>query len=204
MIEQQLVSRGIRSQRVLDAMRGVPREIFVPPARQADAYADSALNIDCGQTISQPYIVARMTELLELRETDRALEIGTGSGYQTAVLAQLVAHVYSVEWRPQLMIDAGARLQELGLRNVTLRCGDGSLGWPEHAPYDAILVAAGAPALPEELKKQLAPGGRLVIPVGDLDNQELLRVRRTQSGFTQEDALPCRFVPLVGQAGWRE
>ena len=204
MVEDQLQRRGIRSAAVLDAMRSIPRELFVPESMSDQAYRDAALPVDCGQTISQPYIVALMTELLEVTPATRVLEIGTGSGYQTAILARLAKHVYTVEWHLQLMTAAVERLEQLGVGNVTARCGDGSVGWPEYAPYDVVMVTAGAPDVPESLREQLAVGGRLVIPVGALSNQVLARVRRTASGFDRDEQLPCRFVRLVGREGWSD
>ncbi len=204
MVTEQLAGRGIRSQAVLEAMGRIPRELFVPPAQAPYAYSDGALPIDCGQTISQPYMVAKMTELLELRPDRAVLEIGTGSGYQTAILAQLASHVYTIEWHLKLMNQAARRLEELGIRNVTFRCADGSLGWPEHAPYDAIIVTAGAPEVPKPLTDQLAVGGRLVVPIGPPGDQTLVLVRRTEAGLTQHEILKCRFVKLLGQAGWKE
>lgn len=204
MVRSQLARRGIRSEAVLAAMRKVPRHWFVPDAISNQAYRDCALPTDCGQTISQPYMVARMTELLELRREDRVLEVGTGTGYQTAVLASLAQHVYTIEWHLKLMNAAVERLERLRQENVTFRCGDGSVGWPEHAPFDAILVTAGAPDVPHSLCEQLATGGRLVVPIGELANQLLVRVCRTESRFEREEHLSCRFVKLLGQEGWPE
>jgi protein-L-isoaspartate(D-aspartate) O-methyltransferase len=204
MVRTQIERRGVRAEAVLEAMRAVPREWFVPGAIAGKAYTDAALPIECEQTVSQPYMVARMTELLELEPHQRVLEIGTGSGYQTAILARLAKQVYTVEWYLKLMNLAAGRLERLGQTNVVFRCGDGSLGWPEHAPYDAILVTAGAPDVPEALRSQLAPGGRLVIPVGGKASQTLVRVCRTESGFEREDYLSCRFVKLVGEQGWND
>ncbi len=204
MVEQQLIERGIRDTLVLRAMRSVPRELFIGTDRSLSAYADTALPIECRQTISQPYIVARMTEALELSPTDRVLEIGAGSGYQTAVLAGLCAEVVAIERHPELLEQARRRLAQLGITNVRWRCGDGSLGWSEHAPYDAILVAAGAPEIPGALIDQLAPNGRLVIPVGPHEDQNLVRVRIAPEGIRREELLPVRFVPLIGEAGWPE
>jgi protein-L-isoaspartate(D-aspartate) O-methyltransferase len=203
MVAEQLVSRGVRSEPVLAAMRRIPRERFVPAGQQASAYSDGALPIDCGQTISQPYMVARMTELLELRPEQAALEIGTGSGYQTAILACLAKHVYTIEWHLKLMTQAANRLARLGLRNVTFRCADGSLGWPERAPFEAIIVTAGPPDVPQPLSEQLAMDGRLVVPIGPPGDQTLLLVRRTETGFEREEVMRCRFVKLLGAAGWR-
>ena len=204
MIRTQLERRGIQAPAVLDAMRAVPRELFVPEEISNKAYSDAALPIECEQTISQPYIVARMTELLELEPGQRVLEIGTGSGYQTAILASLAGWVYTIEWHLKLLNLAADRLEHLEQTNVTFRCGDGSPGWPQQAPYDAIMVTAGAPTVPEPLQEQLAPGGRLVIPVGGMTNQTMVRVRRTESGFQREDHLSCRFVKLVGKEGWSD
>lgn len=204
MVADQLAARGIRDEAVLAALRRIPRERFVPPHQRTYAYADSALPIDCGQTISQPYMVARMTELLALRPEHTVLEIGTGSGYQTAVLAGLVRHVYTIEWHLKLMNQAAQRLEELDLKNVTFRCADGSVGWPERAPFDAILVTAGAPDVPPPLGDQLAVGGRLVAPIGPTGDQTLVRVARTPSGLRREELMKCRFVKLLGEAGWRD
>lgn len=204
MVAEQLAARGIRDERVLDVMRRIPRELFVPATISAAAYADAALPIECAQTISQPYMVARMTELLDPRPNATILEIGTGSGYQTAVLAALVANVYTVEWHLHLMTQAAERLAALGLENVSFRCGDGSLGWPEHAPYDGILVAAGAPATPRPLCAQLGVGGRLVVPVGPEGEQGLQVIWRAEEGFRETEVMKCRFVPLRGEAGWRD
>jgi protein-L-isoaspartate(D-aspartate) O-methyltransferase len=202
MVRSQLARRGIRSEAVLEAMRQVPREWFVPEPLSRQAYEDGALPVDCGQTVSQPYIVARMTELLELQAQHRVLEIGTGTGYQTAILASLAQHVWTIEWHLKLMNRAADRLERLGYNNVTLRCGDGSVGWPEHAPYDAIMVTAGAPVVPDPLCEQLVTGGRLVIPIGEMADQTLVRVRRTESGYEREYHLKCRFVKLLGEKGW--
>ena len=204
MIAEQLVARGIRSQRVLDAIRRIPREWFVLRSAESQAYADSAMGIECGQTISQPYMVARMSELLELGADQRVLEIGTGSGYQAAVLACLTRHVYTVEWHLKLMTQAAERLERLGLSNVKFRCADGSLGWREQAPFDAIIVTAGAPQTPAPLVAQLAVGGRLVVPVGGHLTQTLVRVRQTDAGPIEEKSLQCRFVKLRGEAGWHD
>jgi len=204
MIDEQLVRRGVRDPNVLAAMGRIPRERFVSGSDLTRAYDDAALASDCGQTISQPFMVARMTELLRLDPEDRVLEIGTGTGYQTAVLAAIASHVYSIEWHLPLLNRASERLANLGFRNVTLRCGDGSVGWPAHAPYDAILVTAGAPSVPPALTEQLSEGGVLVAPVGTLDEFTLMRVTRRADCLEQEEVLACRFVPLLGAAGWRE
>ncbi|MGW8266378.1 MAG: protein-L-isoaspartate(D-aspartate) O-methyltransferase, partial [Longimicrobiales bacterium] len=196
MVNLQLRARGIRSEAVLRVMGTVPRERFLPPGRSREAYRDQALPIAHGQTISQPYMVAVMTEALDLCGNDRALEIGTGSGYQTAVLSRLTSKVWSIERIPGLLEEAR---RILGVGNVRFRLGDGTLGWPEEAPFDAIVVTAGSPGIPEALKEQLAPeGGRLVIPVGDRALQNLVRVTRKGDHFLEETLLACRFVPLVG------
>lgn len=202
MVADQLEARGIHHPAVLDAMRRIPRERFLPVLQRAYAYSDGALPIECGQTISQPYMVARMTELIDPRPEHTVLEIGTGSGYQTAILACLVRHVCTIEWHLKLMNQAAQRLEELGLRNVTYRCADGSVGWPQRAPFDAILVTAGAPDVPAPLCDQLAVGGRLVVPIGPTGDQTLVRVQRDEHACRREDIMKCRFVKLLGQAGW--
>jgi protein-L-isoaspartate(D-aspartate) O-methyltransferase len=198
MVETQIEGRGIRDPAVLRAMRTVPRPRFVPDDGQVQAFSDGPLAIGFGQTISQPYIVALMTELLRPSRAMRVLEIGTGSGYQTAVLAECVGEVWTVEIVPELSRRAERALHDLGYRNVRFRVGDGALGWPEHAPYDGILVAAAPADVPAPLPEQLAVGGRLVIPVGIGESQRLLRVVRTPSGFARDVVAPVRFVPLVG------
>lgn len=196
---------GIRDPRVLEAMRSVPRHLFVPEALQSRAYGDHALPISANQTISQPFIVARMTELLELGPNSRVLEIGAGSGYQTAVLSQVAAQVYSIERIGDLAREAQARIRQLGIYNATVKCFDGTLGWAANAPYDGILVAAGGPAVPEPLIAQLKIGGRLVVPVGDSrESQRLVRVIKTEQGRREEDHGGCAFVPLIGQHGWTD
>jgi protein-L-isoaspartate(D-aspartate) O-methyltransferase len=204
MVKEQISAKGIRDPRVLDAMRRTPREKFLPPGELPEAYADTPLPIDCGQTVSQPYMVALMTECLQLQGGERTLEIGTGSGYQTAILCSLCDFVYSVEKYPELSGKAAAILQELGCSNSLLTVGDGTKGWPEYAPYDAIIVTAGAPDVPAPLMEQLAVGGRLVIPVGDAYSQVLRKIVRTDAGYTSENVCGCRFVPLVGEYGWPE
>jgi len=197
MVAQQLQRRGIRDQRVLEAMATTPREAFVPGVPASLAYDDRALPIDAGQTISQPYMVARMTELLRVEPGDRILEIGTGSGYQAAVLAKLGAKVTSIERLPDLAEAARERLRGLGIDGVDVRVGDGSTGDPDGAPWDGIVVTAAAPAIPMALREQLDPdGGRLVIPVGD-DVQELRLLTRRGGSFEERRLLPVRFVPLV-------
>ncbi len=204
MVTWQIAGRGIRDERLLAAMRRVPRERFVAAGMVALACEDTPLPIGEGQTISQPYIVALMADLLDLGAQDRVLEIGTGSGYAAAVLAELAREVYTVERHASLARTAAERLQTLGYGSVHVRCGDGTLGWPEHAPYDAILVTAGAPDIPGALLEQLAVGGRLVIPVGEREREQtLVRVRRTEEDcYEREDLGGVRFVPLVGEQGW--
>jgi protein-L-isoaspartate(D-aspartate) O-methyltransferase len=199
MVETQIVSRGVRDPRVLEAMKDVPRHLFVEPAEQPRAYDDSPLPIAGNQTISQPYIVALMTELLDLSPQERVLEIGTGSGYQSAVLSKLCREVYSIEIVPELAREAAARLQRLGYANVTVREGDGYRGWPEHAPFDGVIVTAAPERIPQPLLDQLAPGGRMVIPVGGFF-QELKVFRKDSAGrITEEAILPVRFVPMTGE-----
>jgi protein-L-isoaspartate(D-aspartate) O-methyltransferase len=205
MVELQIVRRGVRDPAVLAAMRQVPRELFVAFDRAHRAYDDTPLPIGEGQTISQPYIVAAMTEALWLRPTDRVLEIGTGSGYAAAVLAVIAAEVYTIERLERLAESARHRLEELGFSNVHVRHGDGSLGWPEHAPYDAIVVTAGGPDVPRSLLQQLAVGGRLVMPVGPTTrSQQLVRVIRSgKNEYDREHLEDVAFVPLIGAEGWR-
>jgi protein-L-isoaspartate(D-aspartate) O-methyltransferase len=194
----------IRDERVLEVMNRLPRHLFVPEAIKHQAYKDNALPIASNQTISQPFIVARMTELLELKPNSRVLEIGAGSGYQTAVLASIAGKIFAVERIPNLASEAQERLQKLGFQNVTLRCADGTHGWKEFAPYDGILVAAGGPEVPQPLLAQLKTGGRLVIPIGhDPKTQTLIRVTRAPGGFQTEDFGACSFVPLIGEHGWK-
>src|SRR3954454_8682509 len=205
MVEQDIAARCVRDELVLDAMRKVPRELFVPDNLREFAYEDSPLPIGAGQTISQPYIIAFMAEALMLQAGKKILEIGTGSGYAAAVLSEIAADVYTVERLGQLADSAAARLAELGYRNVHVLRGDGTRGWPEHAPYDAIVVAAGGPQVPESLKEQLKIGGRLVMPVGaDQRTQELVRVTRISTDeYRSEDIADVRFVPLIGEEGWQ-
>lgn len=194
----------IADERVLDAMNRVPRHLFVPEALASQAYKDNALPIAAGQTISQPFIVARMTELLELKGKERVLEVGAGSGYQTAILALLARRVFALERIPVLESEAKRRLLAMGFRNFSMRCDDGTNGWPFYAPFDAILVAAGGPTVPGPLVSQLEIGGRLVVPVGDDQrSQTLIRVTRTETGVESEDFGPCSFVPLIGNHGWK-
>jgi protein-L-isoaspartate(D-aspartate) O-methyltransferase len=203
-IDEQLVARGIRDARVLDAMRRVPRHEFVQQDVQPLAYADRALPIGDGQTISQPYMVAAMTEALRLVGHERVLEVGTGSGYQAAILAELAREVVSIERRPELAEAARERLALLGYSNVRVIVGDGSVGYPDGAPYEAILVAAASPRVPESLKHQLADGGRLVIPVGSPEEQRLTVVNREGASYLESVHEGCVFVPLVGAEGWPE
>ncbi len=203
MVRHQIASRGIADRRLLAALRAVPRHCFVPPEIQRRAYEDRPLEIGSGQTISQPYMVAKMTELLKLTPQSRVLEIGTGSGYQAAVLAELVAEIISVERFPELAETARERLDALEYGNVTVVVGDGTLGWLELAPYDGIIVTAAAPAIPQALQSQLALGGRLVCPVGSRDLQQLKIVTRdAEDHCTEHESIRCMFVPLVGREGW--
>ena len=204
MVRHQIANRGIRSTLVLEAMRNVPREEFLPAGQGIFAYDDGPLPIGEGQTISQPYVVAYMADGLCLGGGERVLEIGTGSGYAAAVLAEIAAEVYTVE-RISLLADmARQTLQSLGYNNVHVRCGDGTLGWPEKSPFDGIIVSAGAPDVPESLSHQLRIGGRMVIPVGSGKSyQQLVLVTRVEENeWTSEDMIPVRFVPLVGEEGW--
>lgn len=195
----------IRDERVLQAMRAVPRHFFVPEALRGRAYGDHALPISSNQTISQPFIVARMTELLELGPDSRVLEIGAGSGYQTAVLAQVATQLFAIERIGDLAREAQSRIRQLGIYNATVKCFDGTLGWVANAPYDGILVAAGGPSVPEPLVAQLKVGGKLVVPIGETrESQHLVRVIKTTTGRREEDHGPCAFVPLIGQHGWKE
>jgi protein-L-isoaspartate(D-aspartate) O-methyltransferase len=205
MVRLQLETRDIRDARVLSAMRRVPRHLFVPPGSRAAAYEDHPIPIGHSQTISQPYIVAFMTEALELRGKERVLEIGTGSGYQTAILAELCAEVFTVERVPELAERARGILSELGYDNVSVRTGDGSEGWPERAPFDAIIVTAAAPEVPPMLRGQMVDNGLLVLPVGDIrGSQELVVVRRIGASTSVRQSIGCRFVPLLGRGGFPE
>ncbi|MBI1962574.1 MAG: protein-L-isoaspartate(D-aspartate) O-methyltransferase [Candidatus Rokubacteria bacterium] len=202
MVEEQLVRRGVTDARVLDALRKVPRHLFVEEALRDRAYGDHPLPIGEEQTISQPYIVALMTQLLELSERDKILEIGTGSGYQTAVLAELARRVCSIERLPRLAERARALLAELGYANVWVRIGSGTLGWPDEAPFDRILVTAGGPSVPPPLFQQLAEGGRLVLPLGDPVNQTLTVVEKVSGEMKTQEHGECKFVKLVGKYAW--
>ena len=204
MVEEQLIRRGIVDERVLEAMRRVPRHLFVPEHLRHLAYRDSPLPIGEGQTISQPYIVALMTQALELKGSEKVLEIGTGSGYQAAILSLLAREVYTVERILSLARRAERILARLGYTNVRVKVGDGSLGWPEHAPYEAIIVTAATEQVPPPLREQLADGGRLVAPVGGRWSQTLIRLRRRGDQFVREHLTAVVFVPLVGEYGWRE
>lgn len=202
MVQEQIRERGVRDPRVLDAMLRVPRHEFVSEDMLNGAYADQPLPIGEGQTISQPFMVAAMTQAMELAGEERVLEVGTGSGYQAAILALLAREVHSMETVVPLATAAHARLARLGYKNVQVHSGDGTLGWEKAAPYDAIMVTAAAPRIPPPLVEQLAEGGRLVIPVGAATEQELVRVRKIEGRITAESLHYCRFVPLLGRYGW--
>jgi protein-L-isoaspartate(D-aspartate) O-methyltransferase len=204
MVETQIAARGVKTGTVLDAMREVPRHLFVPEHLRSEAYADHPLAIGEGQTISQPYMVAIMTETLAVRPTDRVLEIGTGSGYQTAVLARLARHIVSIERHAALAERARQALDLVGATNVEIVVGDGTQGAPGHAPFDRILVTAGAPSVPDTLRSQLADGGRLVIPVGPSGFQRLVIVERQGEAYSTREGEACVFVPLIGVHGWPE
>jgi protein-L-isoaspartate(D-aspartate) O-methyltransferase len=204
MVEEQIVGRGVKDTRVLAAMRKIPRHEFLPEAIRGVAYADQALPIGEGQTMSQPYMVALMTELLEIKGPERVLEIGTGSGYQAAVLAELCEKVYTVERVKMLAAQARVVLDRLGYKNVAIKVYDGTYGWKETAPFDAIVVTAGSPDVPSALVDQLKDGGRLVIPVGERHSQQLVRMIKTSRGIVTEKSVPCIFVPLIGAHGWKE
>jgi len=203
MVRRQIGARGVEDERVLEAMLKVPRHLFVPNNLRERAYDDSPLPIGDGQTISQPYMVAWMTELLGLKGSDRVLEVGTGSGYQAAILCELAQEVFSVEKYPSLASQAEERLRTLGYRNIKVRVGDGTLGWPEEAPFDGIIVTAGSPSVPQPLLEQLADGGRLVIPVGSSGMQMLNLIQRKGNEYLTSEEGTCVFVPLVGKHGWR-
>jgi protein-L-isoaspartate(D-aspartate) O-methyltransferase len=204
MVEEQLRRRGIRDESVLSAMARVPRHLFVPSGSQSEAYEDRPLLIGDGQTISQPYMVAVMTQSLDLEGKEKILEIGTGSGYQTAILAELARIVFTIERLSSLSQKSEIRLQNLGYENIYCRTGDGSKGWPEKAPFDGIIVTAGGPEIPQALKSQLSEGGRLVIPVGSRYSQTLLKVTKMGDRFEEEEITGCVFVPLVGESAWKE
>jgi len=202
MVESQIAGRGVADARLLDVMRRLPREVFLPPTLVNEAYEDRALGTELGQTISQPYIVACMTEALQIDPDHRVLEIGTGTGYQTAILSKLAHHVYSVERLEALTRSAESRLSELGITNVTLITGDGSLGMPAEAPFDRILVTAAAPRVVETLVEQLREGGRLVIPIGTANAQRLTTVERYRQKTIERPSIAVRFVKLIGAAGF--
>ncbi|QIL03386.1 protein-L-isoaspartate(D-aspartate) O-methyltransferase [Sphingomonas sinipercae] len=206
MVQRQIADRGIEDTRILDAFREVPRELFVSIEQAARAYDDHPLPIECGQTISQPYIVALMIEAAGVKAGDRVIEVGAGSGYATAILSQIAGEVFAIERHPELADLARDRLRRLGYNNAHIAAGDGTLGWPEAAPFDAIFAAASGSHIPEPLLEQLAPGGRLVMPIGAAAaGQTLVRVTRTAEGRIVEDELcPVRFVPLIGREGWSE
>ncbi len=204
MVEEQLRRRDIIDPRTLEAMAKVPRESFVPPEDRSEAYEDRPLPIGEGQTISQPYMVAVMTQALGLTGKERVLEIGTGSGYQTALLAELSREVYTVERIPSLIRHAQGTLQALGYKNIFFLTADGTEGWPEKAPFEGIMVTAGAPEIPNVLLSQLTEGGRLVIPVGSRFAQTLFKITRQGNSFQEEEVTGCVFVPLVGEHGWKE
>ena len=204
MVRQQIEARGITDPKVLAALRKVPRHLFVSEALRDQAYGDYPLPIGEQQTISQPFIVAEMTQALELRENDRVLEIGTGSGYQAAILAEIAYRVYTIERIRSLFLLARKLLDKLKYHNIVMRCADGTTGWEDQSPFDAIIVTAGAPEIPDLLTDQLADGGRLVVPVGNQHSQELIRISKDQKGIHQINLGGCRFVKLVGKHGWKE
>lgn len=204
MVRTHLLPRGIKDPRVLEAMGKIPRHLFVEEALIGEAYNDHPLPIGNKQTISQPYIVALMTEALELTGTEKTLEIGTGSGYQTAVLAELTRTVFTVERVKSLMVNARDLLNKLGYKNILYKAFDGTLGWQQYKPYDAIIVTAGAPKIPQPILQQLAEGGRLIVPVGNRYSQELIKVTRRKGRNIQQNLGGCRFVDLVGLHGWKE
>ncbi|MBN2135507.1 MAG: protein-L-isoaspartate(D-aspartate) O-methyltransferase [Acidobacteria bacterium] len=199
MVESQIRARGVENESVLKAMLTVPRHLFVPSGQEDYAYNDHPLSIGYSQTISQPYIVALMTELAEINSDSKVLEIGTGSGYQAAILGEIAKEVYSIEIVKPLYESAGNVLKKLEYKNITLRCGDGYFGWEEHAPFDAIIVTAAPPETPEPLIKQLKIGGKLVVPVGR-QWQELIVITREKKGYKKTNAIPVRFVPMTGEA----
>jgi protein-L-isoaspartate(D-aspartate) O-methyltransferase len=203
MVETQLIPRGIKDKRVLDAMTKVPRHLFVNEPMQYRAYDDMALSIGEGQTISQPYMVAAMTELLELNGDEKILEIGTGSGYQAAILAELSKEVYTVERVPILSGQAEARFHALGYENIHIKIGDGTSGWPEEAPFNRIIITAGTPRIPEPLMDQLSDEGIIIAPVGDRFSQQIIKVIKSEKKLSESFHTPCVFVPLIGEHGWK-
>jgi protein-L-isoaspartate(D-aspartate) O-methyltransferase len=204
MVRHQLKSRGINDPKVLEALRTVPRHLFVSEALRDQAYGDYPLPIGEQQTISQPYIVAEMTQALELRKDDRVLEIGTGSGYQAAVLAEIVFRVYTIERIRALYIQARNLLDKLHYHNIVMRCTDGTAGWQEESPFDAIMVTAGAPEVPAKLLDQLVDGGRMIVPVGNQHSQDLIKITKDKRGIHKSNLGGCRFVKLIGAQGWKE
>lgn len=204
MVERQIIARGVTDPLVIDAMNEVPRHLFVSEALVESAYGDFPLPIGEGQTISQPYIIAEMTQSLELTESDRVLEIGTGSGYQAAILAHIVYRVYTIERNHPLFLQTRKLFDRLKIHNIVTRYSDGTQGWKEESPFDAIIVTAGGNKIPQPLVEQLASGGRLVMPVGGHFSQELIKLTKTDTGIKQENLGGCRFVKLVGQHGWNE
>jgi protein-L-isoaspartate(D-aspartate) O-methyltransferase len=204
MVTRQIEARGVSDQRVLEAMRKVPRHLFVSEALADQAYGDYPLPIGDQQTISQPFIVAEMTQALALHKDDRVLEIGTGSGYQAAILAEIVHRVYTIERLYSIFKKTRALFDQLNYHNIVARYSDGTAGWPDESPFDAIIVTAGSPRIPQPLIHQLAPGGRMIIPVGDSFSQELIKIVKDETGFHQTELGGCRFVKLVGEHGWKE
>lgn len=203
MVDMQLIYRGIKDKRVLSAMRKVPRHLFVDEYMQHKAYDDMALPIGEDQTISQPYMVAIMTELLELKGDEKVLEIGTGSGYQAAILAELSKEVYSIERKAVLARNAIEKLRALGYDNIQIKVGDGTLGWPEQAPFERAIITAGTPSIPSPIIEQMAEGGIIVVPVGDRFSQRLIVARKNKGILSEESHTPCMFVPLIGEYGWK-
>ncbi|MBT8332152.1 MAG: protein-L-isoaspartate(D-aspartate) O-methyltransferase [Deltaproteobacteria bacterium] len=204
MVNHQLESRGINDPNVLEALRTVPRHQFVSEALRDQAYGDYPLPIGEQQTISQPYIVAEMTQALELGRDDRVLEIGTGSGYQAAVLAEIVFRVYTIERIRALYIQARKLLDRLNYHNILMRCSDGTTGWQDESPFDAIIITAGAPEVPDKLLRQLADGGRMIVPVGNQHSQDLIKITKDKNGIHESNLGGCRFVKLIGAQGWKE
>ncbi len=204
MVNHQLESRGINDPNVLEALRTVPRHLFVSEALRDQAYGDYPLPIGEQQTISQPYIVAEMTQALELGRDDRVLEIGTGSGYQAAVLAEIVFRVYTIERIRALYIQTRKLLDRLNYHNILMRCSDGTTGWQDESPFDAIIITAGAPEVPDKLLRQLADGGRMIVPVGNQHSQDLIKITKDKDGIHESNLGGCRFVKLIGAQGWKE
>jgi protein-L-isoaspartate(D-aspartate) O-methyltransferase len=203
MVKTQLIPRGIRDKRVLDVMKKVPRHLFLDESMQHRGYDDMALAIGEGQTISQPYMVAVMTELLELKGDERVMEIGTGSGYQAAILAELAKEIYTIERIPVLSEQAEARFYALGYKNIHVKVSDGTSGWPEESPFDRIIVTAGTPKLPEPLMEQLSDEGIIIAPVGDRFSQQIIKVVKSEETLSESFHTPCVFVPLIGAHGWK-